>query len=112
MQPLFITWCNHSWGVLLIPVQWIHFRLRIRPGLVDRPATVGNGVTDSLPLKSTASIGWFSYLQEYHGINLATLLVHCSWLSVVFLLGDYFWYIGLAYTSVAVGTTIFNRSVS
>ena len=39
-----------------------------------------------------------------------TLVVRAAWLSVIYTLGDWFWYIGLPHISVASGTCIFNSS--
>lgn len=80
-KPMALTWFNHAAGVLIIPVMWLC-------GMQPRVA----------------------YQQLTEGMTRKQLFQRALALSSVYLFADWFWYIGLPYTSVAMGTTVFNTS--
>lgn len=80
-KPMFLTWFNHAAGVLIIPAMWIC-------GMQPRSA----------------------YQQLTEGMTRGQLFRRALTLSSVYLFADWVWYVGLPYTSVAMGTTVFNTS--
>lgn len=80
-KPMAITWFNHAAGILIIPAMWLC-------GMQPRAA----------------------YQQLTEGMTRGQLLQRALALSSVYLFADWVWYVGLPYTSVAMGTTVFNTS--
>jgi len=80
-KPMAITWFNHSVGVLVFPLTLLG----------------GGSAAESMARLRKAMPG-------------GLLPLNAVWLSCVFLLADWLWYVGLPHTSVATGTTIFNTS--
>jgi drug/metabolite transporter (DMT)-like permease len=94
-KPYFITWCNHSWMALLVPVQCLWYSSRTLPR--------------SAPEENLPS-SWFAFIEETHGWSKWGLFKMAGWLSILYTISDYAWYVGLAHTSVSAGTCIFNSS--
>lgn len=80
-QPMTITWLNHSVGVLVFPII----------------------------LACGGSFGK-SYSALTKACSPQKLFLSALLLAIVYLAADWLWYVGLPYTSVAAGTTIFNTS--
>lgn len=80
-KPMAIAWFNHSLGVLVFPLTLLS----------------GGSAAESRARLREAMPG-------------GLLVWNALWLSCVFLLADWLWYVGLPRTSVAAGTTIFNTS--
>ena len=88
-KPCFVSWVNHSFSVLLFPLL-----------LASHYAS---------PSRRSSAGGWLASLRA-QGLTGRVALVASAQLATVFLLGDFMWYIGLAHTSVAMGSAIFNSS--
>ena len=85
-KPCLITWVNHSFSIFLLPILWaVH------------AATTGN------------CSGWTSSLAA-DGLTSRVALLVAAQLGTIYLVGDLLWYVGLAFTSVAAGTAVFNSS--
>ena len=87
-KPCFVSWVNHSFSVLLFPL--------LLASHYAAPAGRRAG-------------GWLASLRA-QGLTGRVALIASAQLATVFLLGDFMWYIGLAHTSVAMGSAIFNSS--
>ena len=84
-KPTLITYINHSFSVLLLPLLWIAHVLSTGHWSGLARSLAADGLTGR---RAVASVQ----------------------LGTIYLFGDLLWYIGLAFTSVAAGTAIFNSS--
>ena len=81
-----ITYINHSFSVLLLPLLWIAHVLSTGHWSGLARSLAADGLTGRRAVVASVQLG------------------------TIYLFGDLLWYIGLAFTSVAAGTAIFNSS--
>ena len=86
-KPWFLTWCNHSWQALMLPI------------------------TAAYHYRQTGRVYWLDDLERQFGVTPKQLVGISFCLGFVYLIGDYLWFIALPATSVAAATAIFNCSV-
>eukprot|EP01001_Neometanema_parovale_P006115 NODE_2496_length_1407_cov_64.529595_g2374_i0.p1 GENE.NODE_2496_length_1407_cov_64.529595_g2374_i0~~NODE_2496_length_1407_cov_64.529595_g2374_i0.p1 ORF type:complete len:371 (-),score=47.52 NODE_2496_length_1407_cov_64.529595_g2374_i0:151-1263(-) len=86
-KPYFMTWANHGWQALMLPLSAAIHRF-----------------------KGHRTESWTFVMEEQYELTPSVLFIIGLKFAVCYFIADYFWYLALPLTSVAIATTIFNSS--
>lgn len=103
-RPCLLTWINHSASVLLLPLMVV---MASCIGL-KRPTASSNCSSRESRLGHARRSWLLPELLARCNLTCGSMHNWALLLAVIYLLADYLWYIGLAHTSVAAGTALFN----
>eukprot|EP00750_Incisomonas_marina_P025309 INCI5374.3.p1 GENE.INCI5374.3~~INCI5374.3.p1 ORF type:complete len:449 (+),score=38.60 INCI5374.3:59-1405(+) len=98
-KPFFLTWCNHVFAVLMLPVALLGFHTCVKPKADRRQRTVDRGFPGARCNNAFLGItSWPLFLARVFAV------------ACVYQFADYAWYLGLPLVSVTTGTVLFNVS--
>lgn len=106
-KPYFMTYFNHSWCGIMLPIMGVYYRLKRR-----RNVKVSNSDLESIliPSAQPQNVTVERFSQYWTLVGYKPYLTFVALFTCVYSAADYCWYIALPHVSVAVGTVLFNSS--